>query len=160
MCIRKLLAVAVMFLMLPMVTYAMPRDVREDLVYQRVGYTPDDFLGWWYEKVAGRGRITVTTGEDGWYGVEVCWSRSSSEVDMWTMSGVPAEDGVLLYNDCSHYRLAFNGTVVEKEELVYKDGTGSLFFVGDHEIMWLDNQEHAADNCVFVYNIPANGGGL
>lgn len=160
--IKKSAVAAMIALVLPMgFACAMPEAVTEAAVAHEMSTSsPDVFVGWWGEKVAGRGRITVTHGENGWYGVEVCWSRSAYQVDMWTMSVVPMDNNIYQYTDCSHYLLTYNRDMLEREDVLYKDGTGRFFLDSDEEVRWQDDQDHVADHAVFVRLDMPNGGGL
>lgn len=123
-------------------------------------YTPDHFIGFWEDDATGESRLTVTPGEKGWYGVEISWQRSRNQSELWTMSAVPAEGYVLEYRDCIHYRLTFNGTVVEREEILYEEGTGRICLIGDRKILWEDDQDHTGAGSVYVPLKSPLGGGL
>lgn len=154
-------ALAILF-MLPMgFVNAMPTAVPGTAVeYDSSIRKGDEFLGFWEEEKAGEGRLTVTVGENDWYGVEVSWRRNARQVDMWTMSAVPVGKGIMKYSDCSHYLLTFGDKYIEKEELLYENGTGTISFTGPKRIVWIDDQDHVADDSVFIPLRSPLGGGL
>ena len=60
----------------------------------------DAFLGSWYEKIAGRGTLTISeTLAPDVVTVEARWPDSAAVVHEWTMTAVLGEDGTLVYED-------------------------------------------------------------
>lgn len=154
-------ALAVLFLLHMSIANAMPSTMPDTAVeYSASNRKGDEFLGFWEEEKAGEGRLTVTVGENDWYGVEVSWRRNARQVDMWTMSAVPVGKGVMKYSDCSHYLLTYGDKYIEKEELLYQNGTGTISFTGPKRIVWVDDQDHVADDFVFIPLRSPLGGGL
>ena len=140
---------------------AMPDAAREAVVeYTASNYSADEFIGFWEKEGHDRIGLTITPAEKGWYGIEVSWPRNNRQVDMYTMTAKPAGNHVLQYSDCKHYLVTFGEKYIEKEELLYQDGTGSLRMVAAKRITWQDNQEHKADDAVFVPLSSPLGGGL
>ena len=96
-------ALAVLFLLHMSIADAMPSAMPDTAVeYSASNRKGDEFLGFWEEEKDGEGRLTVTVGENDWYGVEVSWRRNARQVDIWTMSAVPVGKGVMKYSDCRH----------------------------------------------------------
>ena len=122
-------------------------------------YAADEFIGFWEEGSNGRVGLTITPAQKGWYGIEVCWPRNGRQVDMWTMTAKPTGDHILQYTDCRHYLLTYGEQYLEKEELLYQDGTGKLLMAGAKRIVWQDDQDHKADEAVFVPLKSPLGGG-
>ncbi len=131
-------------------------DVDDDALY----YTADEYLGFWEEYIEGDVRLTVTRGEKGWYGVEISWPRNSHQVDMFTMTAKPTDGNALQYEDGNHHLVTYGQKYIDKEELIYKNGTGRIYMVGDKRIVWEDDQDHKADDIVFVPLRSPLGGGL
>lgn len=158
---RLLSTLAILFMLPVGFANAMPSAVPGPAVeYSSSVRAGDEFLGFWDEELVGIGRINITVGEDDWYGVEVSWRRSAYQVDMWTMSAVPVGKGVMKYTDCRHYLLTYGEKYIEKEELLYENGTGTLSFIGPKRILWIDDQDHVADDSVFIPIRSPLGGGL
>ncbi len=159
--LRKIFAVLAVVLMIPIGTAsAMPGTVLDtSYEYKMSGETPEKFLGFWDEELVGKGRMNVTPGDGDWYGVEVSWARSAYQVDMWTMSVNIPDDGVFEYRDCIHYLLTYGVQYLEKEDILYENGTGR-FIMNGGRVTWIDDQDHVADNSVFVKSTSPNGGGL
>ncbi len=120
----------------------------------------DEFIGFWEEDLKGEARFTVTPGDGAWYGIEASWPHGANQVEFWTMSAYPAEEHVLRYTDCIHYLLTFNGTVVEREEILYENGSGTVVMEGPKRLRWFDDQDHKADDVLYVPLRSPLGGGL
>ena len=159
---KKLLLAAAISAMLPTgFACAMPNTVQDAAIeYKAADYTPDEFLGFWEEEAEGNFRLTVTVGEKGWYGIEVCYNRNKTQVDMWTMTAKPVGKHVLEYSDCHHYLLTYGPQYIDKEEVLYEKGTGTIHMVGTKRVVWKDNQDHIADNAIFIPLRSPLGGGL
>lgn len=176
--VKKIVAVAAIAYMIPTgIIYAMPNVMpqttfidratavaRGEAMELKAAEIPVKELarwcGWWGEKSADRSRLTITKGEPGWYGVEISWPRNATQIDMWTMSAIPVDSNTLQFKDCSHYLLTYKGKTIDKEELLYENGTGSLTMNSAGEIIWRDDQEHKGDTVSYVkLNLP-DGGGL
>ena len=76
------------------------------------------------------------------------------------MSAYPAGEHMLRYKDCIHYLLTFNGTVVEREEILYENGTGTVVMEGLKRVRWFDDQDHKADDVLYIPLRSPLGGGL
>ncbi len=132
----------------------------EDVDEDDSAYAADKFLGFWEEYIEGDVRLTITRAEKGWYGIEVSWRRNSHQVDMWTMTAKPTDDNTLQYEDGNHHLVTYGQKYIDKEELLYKNGTGRILMVGDKRIVWEDDQDHKADDILFVPLRSPLGGGL
>ena len=140
---------------------AMPDTVQDAAIgFQTANYSPDEFIGFWEEEKEGDSRLTVTPAEKGWYGIEISWPRNKHQVDMWTMTAKPTGNHIMQYTDCKHYLLTFGQQYIEKEELLYQDGTGSVIMIDTKKVAWLDDQDHRADDTAFVPLKSPLGGGL
>ena len=103
------------------------------------------FEGQYY---AGRGNLSITgKGSDG-YLIEVWWGSSASEHSQWVMYGDYDEaTNTITYSDCERhdFTLQDNGEV-DTDITAYTDGTGSIQIVDDSSIIWIDDQDHVADD--------------
>ena len=76
------------------------------------------------------------------------------------MTGYPAGKDTMTYKDCIHYLLTYKDGMIDKEEILYKNGTGSITVNSAKEMTWRDDQDHVADNIVYVKMNRPLGGGL
>lgn len=115
------------------------------------GCKPDDLVGRWAEKIAGRGLITITKTSEGNYHVLIDWPGSAFERSIWEMTATPAEEGgALKYEDAKHYVRTFTSDSEYTDELIYENGSGLFYLNSANEIMWEDHVDHAGENCVFI----------
>ena len=133
---------------------AVMRDWYDALVADRdmraLGYTPDSLLGNWAESSVGRGTITISASTEDRYDVQINWSSSAAEMNVWTMTARPAASHMLRYEDCRCVTLTLNENGVETEELQYENGTGSFTLLSTNELRWQDDTGHAADDALFI----------
>ena len=73
-------------------------DFYHDIVlYNSLGYTPDDLVGTWAEKIAGRGTIEITRGEEtDRYDIRIHWPGSAWEKAYWEMTAAATGNGAEL----------------------------------------------------------------
>lgn len=168
MLLKRLVMVAALVFIIPAgLTFAMPGFESESSVELKAYNVKEDpflgWYGWWGEKAASRGRISVTQGENGWYGFEITWPRNASQTDMWMLTAKPISKDTMQYKDCQHYLLTFNATnrnIIDREETIHLNGTGTITVNRANEMIWRDDQDRRAADCVFVkLNLP-DGGGL
>ena len=127
---------------------AVMRDWYDALVADRdmraLGYTPDSLLGNWAEKSVGRGTIAISARADGRYDVQINWSSSAAEMNVWTMTARPAASHMLRYEDC---RPCFDHKGGEKKgkkrhrEFPKKKGGGGRHRKGEAEAIALGGGE-------------------
>lgn len=116
-----------------------------------LGYTPDDLVGRWAEKMAGRGVITVEKTGDGVYGVSIDWRDSANRTYVWEMTATPVGNGGMLrYSDARLIQRTFTSDTEYTDEVQYENGSGRLYLNSAFEIMWEDDVADAGANCVFV----------
>ncbi len=117
-----------------------------------LGYTPDDMVGIWAEKIAGRGSIEIGKGAaEGAYDVKIHWGGSAFESYNWTMTAYATGNGAeLRYEDCKLIDLLFTSETESTETVVYENGTGSFNLLSTYELVWNDETGHAADDTVFI----------
>lgn len=127
-------------------------DFYLDLVLaDSLGYTADDFIGIWAEKIAGRGVIEIRKGDaEGAYNITIHWGSSAFESYNWTMTAAAEEGPVLRYNDCKLIDLLFTSENESTETVVYENGKGTFSLLSTYELVWNDETGHAADDTVFV----------
>ncbi len=129
----------------------LPDEQEADELMSELGYTPDDMLGIWSEKIAGRGNIDIRKStEDGKYVIQINWGSSAFETYVWTMTAEASGSNVLKYNDGKLVILQFGNDGIETEELQYENGTGEFELLSTNELIWQDDIGHAGDDCVFI----------
>ena len=128
-------------------------DLYLDMVLaESLGYTADDFVGIWYEKIAGRGCIEISKGEtEGTYKVLINWGSSAAESSAWTMTA-NGTGAVLRYEDGERVDIVFTSEDSSTETVAYNNGKGNFRLLSTYELVWDDETEHAADDTVFVKN--------
>ncbi len=122
-------------------------------------YTPDDLLGRWAEKIAGRCLIEITRGaSEGEYAVHIHWGSSAFESANWDMTAyAEGNGGQLRYENARCYIRTYSSETEYTDTVEYENGTGTFVLNSAYEIMWDDETAHAAENCVFVnVDIPVD----
>ena len=107
----------------------------------------DVYAGSYYEETAGRGMMDITRNSDGTYSVEVNWSSSASEKNIWNFSGEFDGRGVLRYTNCRKTTVAFdaNGNYscdsygLMTPYTVYSAGSGYIEFKDEGILEWHDD---------------------
>ncbi len=123
------------------------------------GYTPDDLLGRWAEKIAGRCVIEITRGTvEGEYAVHIHWGSSAFESANWDMTAyAEGNGGKLRYENARCYIRTYSSETEYTDTVEYENGTGTFILNSAYEILWDDETAHAAENCVFVnVDIPVD----
>ena len=116
-----------------------------------LGYKPDDLVGRWAEKTAGRGVITIKKTGEGLYTVRIEWPGSAFEKSIWEMTATPAgAGGALKYEDAKHYVRTYTSDTEYNEELKSENGSGHFYLNSANEILWEDKVDNAGENCVFI----------
>ena len=116
-----------------------------------LGYKPDDLMGCWAEKIAGRGVITIKKTGEGLYSVQIEWPGSAFERSIWEMTATPAgAGGALKYEDAKHYVRTYTSETEYTDELKSENGSGLFYLNSANEILWEDKVDNAGENCVFI----------
>ena len=116
-----------------------------------LGYTADDMVGTWAEKIAGRGYIEIEKTEtEGEYSVLINWSASAYQKYIWEMTAKAVNGSELTYDNCKHTILTFTSEDQSTDEVVYENGKGSFSLLSTYELVWNDQQEQAGADTVFV----------
>ncbi len=116
-----------------------------------LGYKPDDLVGRWAEKIAGRGVITIKKTGESQFSINIDWPGSAFERSIWEMTAIPAgEGGALKYEDAKHYVRTYSSDTEYTDELKSENGSGLLYLNSANEVMWEDSLDNAGENCVFI----------
>ncbi len=116
-----------------------------------LGFRPDDLVGTWSEKIAGRGVITITKGEaPDTYEVEIGWSAGATESCCWRMTAKPAACNAIRYEDGSMTTIVLDDNGGDTETVNYTGGTGVFRLNSTNELVWEDETGHAGDDTLFI----------
>ncbi len=124
-----------------------------DFTGANMGYTPDDLVGKWAEKIAGRCQIEITKSKvAGEYDVTIHWGSSAWESSNWTMTakGSNFPVGRMSYDNAKLVIRTYSSETEYTDKVQYENGTGEFYLNSANELIWIDNVDHAAENCVFV----------
>ena len=129
----------------------------------------DMYAGTYAEEIAGRGMMDITRNSDGTYSVEVNWSSSAFEKNIWNFSGEFDGRAVLRYTNCRMTTLAFdeNGNYAcDSKGLMtpyttYTMGSGYIEFKDEGVLEWHDDMGDIIPGTTFVackqpYNTKAD----
>ena len=108
--------------------------------------------GTYYDTVSQRAYAEVTDAGNDAYTVEIHWSDSCWEDNVWNMTCIVTEDGLLTYHDCvmKHVVTADDGTVTEAEANLNPDG---YFEIVGGRLLWTGAADPGCTGCVF--ELPA-----
>ena len=116
-----------------------------------LGFEPDNLVGTWSEKIAGRGVITIRKGEaPDTYEVEIGWSGGAAESCFWRMTAKPAACNAIRYEDGCMTTIVLDDNGGDTETVNYTDGTGVFRLNSTNELMWEDETGYAGDNTLFI----------
>ena len=104
-----------------------------------------NFIGQYY---AGRGNLTISAEGSNGALIQVWWGSSAEEHSEWTMHGTFDEAAMeITYSDCEKHDFVVddNGEIVS-DETAYTNGTGKIVINEDYSIVWIDDQDHIADD--------------
>ena len=110
------------------------------------------YSGDWYEKIAGRGMITVSQSEEpGKVSIYVRWPFSAAEFGTWEMTAEPAEDGRLVYDDCVFTDAVYDETGAVVESSSEEGLTGEFYLNTDDELCWIDDHAQIPEISEFLH---------
>ena len=129
----------------------------------------DMYAGTYAEEIAGRGMMDITRNSDGTYSVEVNWSSSAFEKNIWNFSGEFDGRAVLRYTNCRMTTVAFdeNGNYAcDSKGLMtpyttYTMGSGYIEFKDEGVLEWHDDMGDIIPGTTFAackqpYNTKAD----
>lgn len=132
-------------------TELMNEFYRDLVLAQSLGYSEDDLSGSWTEKIAGRCTITIEKNEADTYDISIHWANSAFSTSFWTMTAAPTGNGSeIRYEDAKKTVVTYTSETEKTEEVLYENGTGTFGLLSTYELVWQDETENAAENCVFV----------
>ena len=128
----------------------------------------DVYAGTYAEEIAGRGAMDITRNSDGTYSVEVNWSSSAFEKNIWNFSGEFNGRGVMYYTNCRKTTVAFdeNGNYAYDSNglmtpyTTYTMGSGYIEFKDEGVLEWHDDMGDIIPGTKFIackaYNTKAD----
>ena len=129
----------------------------------------DMYAGTYAEEIAGRGMMDITRNSDGTYSVEVNWSSSAFEKNIWNFSGEFDGRAVLRYTNCRMTTVAFNENgnyACDSKGLMtpyttYTMGSGYIEFKDEGVLEWHDDMGDIIPGTTFIackkpYNTKAD----
>ena len=105
--------------------------------------------GCYYDVISERAYAQVTGLGDDTYAIEIHWSSSAFEDNVWTMTGIMTEDGLLTYTDCVLTLVVADedGNITE----TVADLTPEGFFIPLEDcLLWSGAAEESCQECMFV----------
>ena len=116
----------------------------------------DVYAGSYYEETAGRGMMDITRNSDGTYSVEVNWSSSAAEKNIWNFTGEFNGRGLMNYTNCRKTNAAYdangNGTFCT----IYTMGSGYIEFKDEGVLEWHDDMGDILPGTRFVSKTAYN----
>ena len=120
------------------------------------------YTGTWVDSIAGRGYLTIEKTGNNEFNVQVNWSDSSSEMNVWNITAqIDERNGNLVYNNGKYQKIIFdengNDTVEEETEV------SGLFGYAEGGVHWTDSRQNGdagADPTTFVREddfVPGGG---
>lgn len=106
----------------------------------------EDLSGIWQDSVSGRATLDLQKTDEG-YSAVIQWADSASANVEWSFT-CTEEDGTLTYTDAVKKYVTYDEDGNADEKVLYEDGTGSMA-VKDSTLIWIDDKEHAGDECAF-----------
>ena len=94
--------------------------------------------------------MTIDKSPAGGYKVDVSWSSSAFQLELWSMDAEVDETGTLQYKNGEHTTETYYDDNNKTVETVYEDGTGKIFVGADGKLVWLDDKGDVPDDCRFV----------
>lgn len=114
---------------------------------------PESYLGYFYEKIAGRGILNVEKkDEEGKALITIDWGSSAAETARWEMEANYDGKDTLSYTNAHHSIRTYDTSGSYSEETVYENGTGTLKADGLTFIWHSDNDDYGQD-VVFARDI-------
>ena len=112
------------------------------------GATPEEYLGTYFEPIAGRGSIEVKGNE-----ISLNWSSSAYEHDEISFPTDYDETNKRInYKDAVRTRITYTSETEHTDEVIYEDGTG-YFEIGDDKLIWHDDKSESKETVEFVRNV-------
>ena len=109
-----------------------------------------DISGLYADSVSQRAMLTAVANNADNMFFTVTWGNSAFDTVEWTMTVTEAEDGLLVYSDCteSHVSYAEDGT--ETREVNYENGEGYFSFDAENgKLLWNGAADENCKECVF-----------
>ena len=110
----------------------------------------DVYAGSYYEQTAGRGMMDITRNSDGTYSVEVNWSSSAAEKNIWNFSGEFNGRGLMNYTNCRKTSATYDANGNMTPCTIYSAGSGYIEFKDEGVLEWHDDMGDILPGTTFV----------
>lgn len=108
------------------------------------------FVGNWQDQNSQRCRLTIESGEDGTFVIEISWGNSAFSTSMWRALGeYDANSDCIRYHDCDHWESVSDGNGNFTNNYYYTGGQGTFYFSGGN-LLWEEYNESTGSRCSFV----------
>ena len=106
------------------------------------GFNASEYVGTWSEEYSHRGKIVISSANDGTYKIDVTWGGSAFVQGLYSMTAVYDTDTQYLYYSNATYTIrTYSDESTYIEETQYSDGTG-FFYIDENKLGWLsDNSD-------------------
>ena len=120
-------------------------------------YNYETLAGTYYEQIAGRGELELSTGNEDGADVKIHWSSSAAEYSEWSMHIIyNEENGHLEYQNGSRVDHVFDSEGNDTSTTAYTDGSG-YFETGEGSLTWYEDNSDDNDGSVFVKEREGSG---
>ena len=111
------------------------------------------YIGEWYDRTSQRATMTIVPSEEhGGARVTIHWGSSAWQAVEWSLPVVVKEDGGLSYSDGEKAEVSYeeDGELTkETREVLRSDLEGTFTFDAEGNLLWTDEREENAADCVF-----------
>ena len=117
------------------------QDAQATVVGEWISPDNDDFV------------IDVWRDGEGFFHATVNYSEQENDVTFWEMSGSWQDStNGFNYNDCKKTHVTYDDSGNATEEVIYEDGTGSIYGSGEETLTWEDKEEKMGAGIAFEYS--------
>lgn len=109
-------------------------DTSDDIVID------SPYIGNWYERISGRGRMEVTYCDNCFY-FDVIWAESSTKCFNWSFNGKENEAGIICYSEGIKRVVKFDDNGKETITVLSEEEKGSVEVLYDDTLVWYENNE-------------------
>ena len=105
-------------------------------------------VGTWGDSWSQRAHMEISPSGSEYY-CEIRWGSSWNETEVWRFHIQDDGSGEYRFDDCMRVTLLTKDDGSEEEVIHYRFGTGKLI-LQDEVMKWVDDHDHAGDDCAFV----------
>ena len=110
-----------------------------------------DYYGVWYEKIAGRGEVSMESSlAPGKVKIQASWPNSAIETVSWNMTAALDDEGRLVYENGKREVRVFDGEGNDYTEDEGSDESGAFYLDSAGELRWHDERSETDDDSAFI----------